>query len=160
MARKPKTVVNQSETKVPNSGVKYFRSLLKGLPWYFPDKDLGKEILDFMPKCKLNARRLNRDGKIDLTTIYSLEEYIVALNHNTWFTPDIAEAVVNSSKFWCGVCSKYSFMELVVIQLAAISQLGCTVLYKKDMCPKIETDIRMTTITTGQYITPHCIKKR
>ena len=56
--------------KVPiNSGVKYFRSLLKGLPWYFPDKDLGKEILDFMPKCKLNARRLNRDGKIRMTTI-------------------------------------------------------------------------------------------
>lgn len=165
MAQKTKTSKQQTATKTLTKAsvsfeVRHFQKLVNELPWHFPDKDLGKHIQNFMPTCKVNAHRLNLDGNIDLTKIDTLADYIVALNSNKWFTTDIAESVIDGARFWVEKRSKYSFMEIILIQLASISKLGCVVLYKKDMCPRIDTDIRMTTITTGQYITPHCVKKR
>lgn len=130
------------------------------IPQFFPRKSLGKYIEDFIPKCRVNATRLNRDGKIDLTKIDTLEEYIEKLNSSLWFDSDIATAIIDGANFWAEKQSKYSFMEVVLIEMASISLLGCTVLYKRDMEPQLNTEIVTTTITTGCYVTPKCIKKR
>lgn len=149
-----------SDSAKTKAAVKYFYKKVDMLPWYFPKNNLGKYIEDFIPKCQLKSQRLTCNGKIDLSKIDTLEEYVEKLNSTLWFDADIAEAVIDGASFWAGKQAKYSFMEIVLMELSAISFLGCTVLYKRDMEPKYETEIMSTTITTGPYIKPKCIKKR
>lgn len=160
--KKPK----EQKTSIPttqNTSVVWFANSVRKRSSTFPRKNLGKFILEFKKRAP-KPYLLDAKGKVKLEQIDTLEKYIKTLFYvskcSNVLSKQVLSSVLENAIFWVALEARYSYDELILIQLSQLACTQCIVLYTKDMQPKKYTEYQSTQISTGVFVNSTLKKKK